>query len=315
MAGLRLESVLSSPGPASCQSIKHAGNGKTQLIQRDQTDVSSAWEAVSRLTVLSPLRRLCGPHSRSRDGSADPGLELRTLRPSEGSRLLEVTRGIGPGQGIVTSASSGPAERGRSLPVARHGGVDARLLGCVGVQRGPVCDASAPSGCPVSTHSLGECGQDSAPPQASVSLSVPRGMQWPGQELGLYDGPYRSPWHPRSGNLPRPHSPARELGGPGCSPRQTPGKGGRMTPWSHPAPVQRLRPAKGTVQLHTEAGEAAQAGKTQDAACTLSPWGRQGASWGASGYSGHCEQQSRKPGSAVEGKLVTSSPLHLLLCL
>ena len=48
--------------------------------------------------------------------------ELRTLRPSEGSRLLEVTRGIGPGQGIVTSVSSGPAERGRSFPVARRGG-------------------------------------------------------------------------------------------------------------------------------------------------------------------------------------------------
>lgn len=71
LAGLRLESVLSSPGPAGCQSFKHAGNGKTQLIQRDQTDVSSAWEAVSRLMVLSPLRRLCGPHSRSRDGRAE----------------------------------------------------------------------------------------------------------------------------------------------------------------------------------------------------------------------------------------------------
>lgn len=80
-----------------------------------------------------------------------------------------------------------------------------------------------------------------------------------------------------------------------------------VTPWSH------RRPAEGTVQLHTEAGEAAQAGKTQDATCTLSPWGRlRGALLDTRDT---VNSRAGSPGLWWKGSIVTSSPLRPLPCL
>lgn len=84
--------------------------------------------------------------------------------------MLEVTQGIGPGQGDLSILGVG-RER-KELISGSHVGVDTRLLVCIRVPRGPICGALVPSRCPVSAHSLGELGQDPAPPQASVSLSV-----------------------------------------------------------------------------------------------------------------------------------------------
>lgn len=112
----------------TCRQLENTVNIKEYIIYPfNQMDISSPLEAMSCLTVLSPLSWFSGPHSGTQDGSADPSLELRTLRPSEGNCVLEVTQGIGPGQGDLSLLGAGRERK-------EHVGVDARLLVCVRVQ-------------------------------------------------------------------------------------------------------------------------------------------------------------------------------------